>query len=142
MAELESWTANAEPGVRFFSGTATYRIAFEAPRSWFGAQARLLLDLGAVRDLAEVTLNGQRLSILWKPPYELNVTGVLRPGTNRLEVQVTNQWTNRQLGDRSLPPEQKILTPIRSFFPDPAEPPPSGLLGPVTLVALPTAAPR
>jgi hypothetical protein len=108
----------------------------KASTAWFRSKARLLLDLGTVNDLAEVSLNGQELGVLWKPPYEVDVSGALKPGTNRLEIRVTNQWTNRQFGDRERPAERKILTPVRVFFGEPAGPSPSGLIGPVTLVSM------
>jgi hypothetical protein len=135
---LESWTVNTNDGVRYFSGTAAYTMALPAPETWFRPGAKILLNLGAVKDLAEVSLNGQALGTLWKPPYELDVTGALKPGTNQLEIKVTNEWTNRQIGDRSAPPEQRVLAPAGGLGGGPrgglqtlAE---SGLLGPVTMV--------
>ena len=136
MDRLEWWTASADEGVRFFSGTATYTKSFQAPAAWLRSNARLLLDLGTVRDLAEVSLNGRTLGILWRPPYEADVTGVLKPGANRLEIRVTNQWTNRQAGDRGLPAERRILSPIAALGGGPREPLPAGLIGPVTLVSV------
>jgi hypothetical protein len=61
------------------------------------------LDLGQVDVMAEVKLNGKDLGILWKPPFRVDVTDVLRPGDNALEVRVTNLWINRMIGDESLP---------------------------------------
>ena len=100
-----------------------------------------------MRDLAEISLNGKALGpVLWKPPYQVNVTGVLKPGANRLEVKVTNQWTNRQMGDRLAPEGKRILAPAGGppgrggsgggFGFGPREPVESGLLGPVTLVSV------
>ena len=137
LPELASWTANADPGVKYFSGTATYTKTVSAPREWFRAGTGLFLDLGRVGDLAEVAVNGRRLPLLWKAPWRVDVTGALQPGTNTLEIKVTNQWTNRLIGDRSLPPEAKILAdpgPVRPGAPVP-ELMESGLLGPVTLVS-------
>jgi hypothetical protein len=135
MDRLESWTASADEGVKFFSGTATYTQSFQAPAAWFRAEARLRIDLGTVRDVAEVLLNGRKLGILWKPPYEVDVSGALKPGTNRLEIRVTNEWTNRQVGDQKLPVERRILAPIGAFGPGPDSPLPAGLFGPVTIVS-------
>ncbi len=134
MARLESWTASTDEGVKSFSGTATYTKRLHALRPWFRPGRKLLLDLGTVKDLAEVSLNGRALGILWKPPYRVDVTDILRPGANELQIKVTNEWTNRLAGDRSLPADRKILTPLVTFGPPPA-PTPSGLLGPVTLLA-------
>jgi hypothetical protein len=100
------------------------------------------LDLGRVGDIAEVAVNGRSLGQLWTPPYRVDVTDALRPGENRLEIKVTNQWTNRIAGDRAAPAERKVLDPSASAAPARggggfggggalAE---SGLLGPVTLL--------
>src|SRR6185503_17416985 len=78
-------------------------------RGWFQPGQRILLDLGVVKDLAEVSLNGRALGVLWKPPFRVDVTGALKPGVNRLEIKVTNQWTNRLIGDRTAPAEKKVL---------------------------------
>jgi len=113
LAQLESWTASPEEGLKYFSGTATYTHSVDAPPAWFRPGARVLLDLGTVKDLAEVSVNGQALGTLWKPPYQVDATGVLKPGANPFEIKVTNQWTNRQ----TTPPE-------------------SGLIGAVTMVSV------
>ena len=138
LAHLESWTANANDGVKYFSGTATYTKPIEAPPSWFRAGARVLLDLGSVQDVAEVSVNGRDLGTLWKPPYQVDVTGVLHPGANQLEVKITNEWTNRLLGDQRVSPDKRVLAPGT-----PAgrggglqTPPDSGLIGPVSVLSV------
>jgi hypothetical protein len=135
LAELASWTVNADDGVKYFSGTATYTRTVQAPRGWFRPGQRILLDLGVVKDIAEVSLNGRALGVLWKPPFCLDITGALKPGVNRLEIKVTNEWTNRLIGDRAAPADKKVLAAG-----SPARPGPqpmlteSGLLGPITLI--------
>ncbi|MGA2683829.1 MAG: glycosyl hydrolase [Verrucomicrobiota bacterium] len=104
-AELSSWTDNADPGVKYFSGTATYSRVFDLPADLPGSRRELWLDLGAVKNLAEVSLNGKSLGILWKPPFRVNVTAAARPGRNTLEIKVTNLWPNRLIGDEQLPPD-------------------------------------
>jgi hypothetical protein len=136
MPRLQSWTEHESPGVRYFSGTATYTTEFDADDSWFQPGRRLLVNLGDVRDLAEVLVNGESLGTLWKPPYRVDATTALRPGTNRLEVRVTNEWTNRIVGDRAAPPEERVLTGVETRFGfGPREPETSGLLGPVRILA-------
>lgn len=141
LADLASWTAHADPGVKYFSGTATYTRTIQAPQGWFQSGARLVLDLGAVHDIAEVSVNGEPPATLWKPPYRVDVTDLLKPGENRLEIKVTNQWTNRQIGDRLVAPDQKVLAmPAGGFGPmagfgGPQTPAESGLLGPVTVIS-------
>jgi len=138
LTDLESWTAHTDSGVKFFSGTATYTKTVSAQASWFQSRARLIIDLDTVHDIAEVSINGKSLATLWKPPYQVDVTDALEPGENQLEIKVTNQWTNRQIGDRRVPPEKKVLASFgfgrMGGSPNP-ELPSSGLLGPVTVVS-------
>jgi hypothetical protein len=96
------WNDHSEPGVKYFSGTATYRLDFELPP---GAGNNLRLDLGEVKNIAEVVLNGVDLGILWKPPFAVDISAAAKPGTNRLEVRVTNLWANRLIGDEQEPPD-------------------------------------
>ncbi len=116
-AGLASWTEHAEPGIRFFSGVATYRTRFTvetAPAA--GAVARL--DLGVVADLAEVTLNGVPLGILWHPPFRVDATAALRAGENVLEVRVANRWINRLIGDEAVPTELRYQKAGTNKFTD------------------------
>jgi hypothetical protein len=138
LAELQSWTENTNNGVKYFSGTATYTKTIHVPQSWFQDRTKLLLDLGIVRDIAELSVNGKTLGILWKPPYCMDATNMLKPGENEIQIKVTNQWTNRLIGDRSAPADKKVLPAgnSRSFF---GRTPPlveSGLIGPVRLVSV------
>jgi hypothetical protein len=102
---LQSWTKNTDPGVKYFSGTAIYTRDFNLPADLPGSRRELWLDLGAVKNLAEVSLNGKSLGILWKPPFRVNVTAAARPGPNTLEIKVTNLWPNRLIGDEQLAPD-------------------------------------
>ncbi len=102
---LESWSDHSEPGVKYFSGTATYEKELDVPPDWLGPNRVVCLDLGAVKNFAEVTLNGKPLGILWKPPFRVDITAAARPGKNTLRVKVTNLWPNRLIGDEQLPPD-------------------------------------
>ncbi len=140
MKELASWTQNSDAGVKYFSGTATYGKTLSVPRAWLQTGARCVLDLGVVKDIARVSVNGRRLETLWKPPYRTDVTGALKAGANRLEIEVTNQWTNRLIGDKAAGPGKSVLSPSSSpmgaFGPPPALSE-SGLIGPVRFLRLP-----
>jgi hypothetical protein len=133
--KLVSWTTRPEPGVRFYSGAATYHKTFGLPPDLIGAgKPRLLIDLGNLRELAEVKLNGQSLGICWAPPFRIDVTDALKPTGNELEVEVVNFWPNRIIGDAALPKAQRITrTNIRKLT---AATPliESGLLGPVRIL--------
>jgi hypothetical protein len=117
--------------VKYFSGTAAYHKQFDVPGEWIKNGDRVFLDLGRVRNVAEVTFNGKRLGICWTPPWRLDITDVLRPGSNTLVVEVTNLWANRMIGHGKLPPEKRICR--SSMPPLDGQPLESGLLGPVRL---------
>jgi hypothetical protein len=103
--KLISWTAHTNNGVRYFSGTATYEKEIEIPAERLNSGREVWLDLGAVKNFAEVSLNGQDFGVLWKPPFRANVTAAAKPGVNKLVVKVTNLWPNRLIGDEQLPPD-------------------------------------
>lgn len=134
-AQLTSWTEQPDPVVKYFSGTATYRTAFTSPADL--AKKSAFLDLGGVESFAEVTLNGHTFGWLWKPPFRVDVSKVLKAGTNDLEVRVVSTWSNRLLGQKQAPDafnapgnfKPWLLVDIK-----PKKLTPSGLLGPVMLV--------
>ena len=98
--QLQSWSDSKDTRVKYFSGTATYTKTLQAPDAWFGKEKNLLLDLGSVKNIAEVSVNGQSMGILWKEPFCVDVTSALKPGDNLLEIKVTNLWVNRLIGDQ------------------------------------------
>jgi len=128
LPELIDWSKHPDDGVKFFSGTATYRTEFEwkpepsearqtalgSPKGESSSQTgnrkpEICLDLGQVREIAEVRLNGKSLGILWKPPFRVEITDAVKAGKNRLEIEVTNLWPNRMIGDeRMFPPDAKF----------------------------------
>ncbi len=131
--ELADWTSRPEPGIRFYSGTATYTKTLDRPAAGKDPIPETWLDLGNVHELAEVRVNGKSCGIVWTPPFRVNITGSLKAGSNTLEVDVVNFWPNRLIGDASLPPEKRFTeTNIRKLIPATSLMP-SGLLGPVTL---------
>ena len=134
LAELKPWQDFEDESVKYFSGTATYRTTLDIPAQFLGAGCRLRLDLGCVDVLAEVSLNGEELGVLWKPPFAVDITGPAKPGSNTLVVKVTNNWNNRLVGDAKLPEHQRT-----AFITSPPKAPrttllPSGLSGPVRLL--------
>jgi hypothetical protein len=155
--KLQDWTQRAEPGIRYYSGKATYEKTFDLPASFpatgapsgdcplsgrkgtvpFGrGRARIFLDLGRVKNLAEVRLNGKDLGVVWTAPWRVDITAAVRPAGNRLEVDVVNLWPNRLIGDATLaPPRRLTVTNVKKFKKD-SPLLESGLLGPVTLQAM------
>lgn len=121
LPELVSWSKHPAPGVRYFSGTASYRKRFTLPAGLPGKGHVLMLDLGAVKNLAEVTINGRNLGILWRPPFRVDATAALRAGENDLEIKVTNLWPNRMIGDEQEPDDCQWGGPTTWQHSDPTE---------------------
>jgi hypothetical protein len=111
MEKLSSWSESTIPGVRYFSGTAIYRTRFTLTRGEVKATRRIAL--GEVRDIARVRLNGRYLGVAWYEPFELPTVDAAREGENVLEVEVTNGWHNRLLGDHLLPGDDCVWGPER-----------------------------
>ena len=103
MPKLISWSDSDDQGVRYFSGTAEYEKEFDLTPEQLASGRVLQLDLGQVKDLAQVTLNGHDLGVWWKPPFAQDVTAFLKPGRNVLKIRITNTWINRLIGDEQYP---------------------------------------
>ena len=135
--QLADWTTHNDPGIRYFSGTATYHNQFTidaATSARIANGARIELNLGTVREVATVTLNGKDVGTLWKTPYRIDITGFLKPGKNQLTVGVTNTWNNRLVGDAQRDDDTDITrTNMHDSFKANSPLLPSGLIGPVTL---------
>jgi hypothetical protein len=104
--QLTDWTRRSEPGLKYYSGIASYRKTFAAPSL---SDHPLLLDLGVVHDMARVRLNGKDLGVVWCAPWEVDVTGVIQAGENLLEIEVANRWQNRLIGDQQ-PADANVRT--------------------------------
>ncbi|GAB3993992.1 hypothetical protein GCM10028807_30670 [Spirosoma daeguense] len=136
LPELMSWTESEQLGIKYFSGIATYQKTFDyKPTS--AKNGRLYLDLGRVSKLGEVWLNGKSLGIVWTPPYRVDITDVVKSGSNVLKVDVANTWSNRLTGD-AITGEKFTKTNItkanKNLVPWGKLPLiESGLLGPVTI---------
>jgi hypothetical protein len=127
---LEDWTKRPEEGIKYYSGPATYVKRFDATNLQPGA--KYFLEPGDVKNIAELTLNGKKLGILWTAPWRMEVTGLLKASDNVLDIVVVNCWPNRLIGDAALPPEKRLTRTNIAFKAD-APLMPSGLLGPVVI---------
>lgn len=129
---LEDWTHRPEAAIQNFSGTATYRMVFN---TILQEGRRSYLNLGVVKNTARIRLNGKDLGVLWCSPWRVEITGVVKPGENTLEIDVVNLWRNRLIGDSNLPAEQR-RTHNRYGASGQTQLLSSGLLGPVTIQAV------
>ena len=105
--ELISWTQHSDDGIKYFSGIATYRKEFDIAADMLGENKHLMLDLGCVRNMADVYLNGRHLGILWKEPFQVDVSRAAKVGKNWLVVEVANVWSNRIVGDTKLAKDKR-----------------------------------
>jgi hypothetical protein len=142
---LVSWSDLSDPQVKYYSGTAIYRTAFDVGESDVeqpaaaeqpspGKPRRTWLSLGDVKNVANVRLNGSPLRVVWTDPLRVEVTDHLRSGANELEIEVTNLWPNRLIGDQRLPPDDRITNTNITKFQGNSPLLLSGLLGPVSLL--------
>ena len=132
--ELTDWTTRPEPGIRYYSGTATYRTTFDAPAGWKRGQT-LQIDLGMVHEVADVLVNGKLAGTAWTAPYAVTATNVKEKG-NVLEVRVTNLRPNRLIYDAGLPEAERLTHTNINPYKLGDKLLPSGLLGPVGVSAL------
>ncbi|MCX6880374.1 MAG: glycosyl hydrolase [Verrucomicrobia bacterium] len=149
---LEDWTRRPEEGVRHYSGIATYRTSFDFQPA--AKVRRVFLDLGVVKNVARVKLNGHEAGVVWTAPWQVDLSGLLKSGSNDLEVEVANLWPNRLIGDATLPQEKRLtVSNVQTYNSTtgntwgcktcedrkksgkPAVLLPSGLLGPVRVMA-------
>ena len=132
--QLASLTESSDSGIKYFSGAATYSNTFKLKKKELRSKDSFILDLGDVKDLAEVTVNGKNLGVFWNAPFRIDITDAVRIGDNTVEVKVINMWHNRLVGDVQPGVTGKITYTQMDFF-TPDEPLlPAGLLGPVKVI--------
>ena len=130
---LNDWTTNSDPVVKYFSGTANYKSTFTIHSGALNGLKEAKLDLGKVYVMAELIINGHNTGVLWRAPYiSADILPWLKEGENSIEVNVTNLWVNRMIGDRQR--GEKPVTKVRRFYTAGDKLLPSGLLGPVKLI--------
>lgn len=129
---LQDWSKHPDERIKYYSGKAFYKKTFTLPQSL--KNKSLYLNLGEVKEIAQVKLNGKDLGIVWTNPWQVDISKAIKPGNNELEIEVINLWPNRLIGDAALP-EDKRLTRTNIHFKKTDPLLPSGLLGPVTVQA-------
>ena len=106
---LEDWTTRPEPGIKYYSGTATYRKTFDLPKRLKQGE-RLFLNLGKFKNVAEVRVNGKDAGIVWCAPWQVEITDLVNSANNQLEIDIVNLWVNRLIGDEQLPEDVEYST--------------------------------
>lgn len=141
LPRLVAWSTLPTPAIRFHSGSGHYATTIEIDYALLRPDLRIMLDLGVVREIAEVLVGGRSVATLWSPPFRVDITDMLKSGRNRIEIVVTNVWHNRLVGDRNLPEAERVtwvypkLRASKEWLPAGDAPLiPAGLIGPVRLV--------
>ncbi len=133
--KLVDWTKRPEEGIKYYSGTATYHKTFDLPKGLRQGGKRVYLDLGKFKNVAQVRLNGKDLGVVWTAPWQVEITGAVKPAGNRLDIDVVNLWPNRLIGDAKLPIKKRLTkTNVQKFYKGNRKPLESGLLGPVRIL--------
>jgi hypothetical protein len=101
--ELADFSKQTDDTVKYFSGTAVYEKTIRINASDLSANKAVVLDLGQLHDIAELEINGEKVCVLWYPPYRTTVTPWLKPGNNTLSIHITTNWANRLIGDEQYP---------------------------------------
>jgi len=125
---LTDWTDHTNNGIKYYSGTANYTKTFDLPSNLRNSKSPVYLDLGEVKDMAEVTLNGRDLGVVWCKPFRLEISKAVKHTGNVLKINVVNKWSNRLMGDEVL--KENYTTGNASGGPMLYS---SGLLGPLRL---------
>ncbi len=134
MDELSDWTTSSVEGVKYFSGTATYTTTFTMPEAVGKSVKDVILDLGMVKEVAVIMINGVAADTLWKQPYATTISKFVKPGKNQIEIKITNLWHNRLVGDAGKPVSARITrTNIQDRYRNNMPLLSSGLLGPVVI---------
>jgi len=132
--QLTDWTTHPEAAVKYYSGIAVYRKTFDCPPPATRTPV-LSLDLGEVKNLARVKLNGRDLGIVWTAPWQVEIPrGLIQEKGNALEIEVANLWPNRLVGDATLPPDQRRTRTNVVTYKAEKKGFRSGLLGPVQVL--------
>ncbi len=130
---LTSWADNADDNIKYYSGTAEYENAFNLKAK---SKTGYIIDLGNVKNIAEVIVNGKDMGIAWKSPFKLDITEAVKAGSNKIQVKLTNLWVNRLIGDAQPDVKTKTTFTTMPFYQADSKLLPSGLLGPVKILSV------
>jgi hypothetical protein len=129
--ELKSWTTYSDSSIKYYSGTATYSNTFNVDNKKNITGAYILLD--SIYNIATVKINGIVCGTLWTPPYKLDILKALKIGENKIEIEVTNTWHNRLIGDNLLSPEKEVTWTTAPFRLKDKPLLPAGIIGDVKI---------
>jgi len=129
--DLQDWSTHTDERIKYYSGKATYRKTFDLSAQHTSKES-LFINLGVVKDIAQIWLNGKDLGVIWTAPWRVDISDAVKQQNNVLTIDIVNLWPNRLIGDAALPKEER-LTNTNIVFKEDAKLLPSGLLGPVLI---------
>ncbi len=132
--ELTPWNESEDLGIKYFSGLGTYTKTINVSPEWLNENSNIILDLGDVKNMAEVFVNGQSAGIAWRKPFKVDITNTLHPDKNEIKIQIANLWVNRLIGDAQPDVKNKLTYTAMPFYQAESPLKSSGLLGPVKLL--------
>jgi hypothetical protein len=127
---MMDWTKHSAPSIRYYSGTAVYQNTFKLKKD---KKATYRLSLQLLNSAAEVIVNGQSAGVIWCSPWNIDITGLLKRGKNRIEIRVANTLWNRLVGDARLPETERVTWQTTPLAKSDDQLMPSGLTGEVTI---------
>ncbi len=133
-SSLSDWSTNADSSIRYYSGTASYTQKF----NYHSAEKNktVWLNVGEVKNLAEVFVNGVSCGVIWTPPHRVDISKALKEGENTIRIDVVNTWNNRMVGDSRLSADKRVTNTVYPFKWDTKPLLPAGLMGPVLIEAM------
>lgn len=129
--KLKSWSEHPEPGIKYYSGATVYSNEFNWGRD---DSKKVIIEIDSIFNIATVKVNGVDCGTLWTKPYSLEITNALKPGENKIEIEVSNTWHNRLIGDNLLPPGKRVTWTTAPFRLKNKPLLPAGLVGEVKLI--------
>ena len=134
MQTLGDWTQSDDPRIKYYSGTAICKASFKMPH--YNRRHSYQLSLPLLNTATEVIINGQSAGIVWCSPWTVDVSRLLRRGSNQIELRIANCLWNRLVGDAHLPESERIIQQNYPLAKPTDELVPSGISGNITIIHL------
>jgi len=112
--ELQSWTTDSLDLIKYFSGTVLYKSSFTMDKEP-GELLTAFFKIGLLYNMATVKINGIDCGTIWTAPNQVDIKKAIRKGENSVEIEVTNTWHNRLIGDNLVPADKRTTFTTAPF---------------------------